>query len=111
MSEEIKKTNPNYLIDSLVDACSVLKKMMEDLSPSKYYTISELSKLFDGLSDNKIYRIIKSFEHINWVEKHPQQKAYKVGHDLLYLSHNYFRKLEKEHMKIVDEINGFRVNY
>ncbi len=107
----MSENNSSYIIDSLIDSCSVIKKMMEDLSPSKYYTVAELSKLCPEFTDNKIYRVIKSFESIGWIEKHPQQKAYKVGHDLLYLSHNYFRKLEKEHMKIVDEINGFRVNY
>lgn len=110
MADDDNKTN-SYTIDSLIDSCSVLKKMMEDLSPSKFYTVTELSALLPEFTDNKIYRVIKSFESIGWIEKHPQQKAYKVGHDLLYLSHKYFRQLEKEHFKIQDEINSFSVKY
>ncbi len=104
MSEE----KSSYLIDTIIDGATVLKMMMEELSPHRYYTLAELNKRLTQFSENKIYRIIKTLEHIGWVEKHPQQSAYKIGHDLLYLSHRYMRTLEQEHMRIRQEINSFR---
>lgn len=101
--------NSAYIIDSMLDACAVLKVMMQDLSPSRYYKTSELAKMFPQFTDNKIYRILKTFEQAGFVEKSPNERAaFKIGHDLLYLSHRYLNRLYEEHEKIRNEINSFR---
>ncbi len=107
----MKETSVNdaYIISSLRDAALVLQKMMQDLSPNRYYTISELADLFPQFTQNKIYRIIKTFESIGWVEADAQGKGYKIGHELLYLSDRYFRKLHEMHLWIKQEINSFNV--
>lgn len=104
-----EKTNVSYIIESLVGSLAVLKAMMEDLSPRQYYTVAELAERFPEFSNNKVYRIIKTFESVGWVEKHPTSKSYKIGHDLLYLSHRYFQKLHEEVLFYKTEINSFNV--
>ena len=104
-----KQINTSYIIDSLKDSCEVLQFMMEDLSPHRYYAVSELADKFPKFSANKIYRILQTFLSIGWVEKEPVKgKSFKVGHPLMYLSHRYLNKLHEEHLKIQDEVNSFR---
>ncbi len=111
MDEEKDERGASYLIASVIDSCKVIEVMMRELSPHRYYTVTELNKLLPDYSENKVYRVIKTFEHLGWIEKHPTQKGYKIGHDLLYLSHRYFRTLENEHERIRQEINSFGVKY
>lgn len=99
--------NQTYIIESLKDSCEVLQFMMQDLSPHRYYSVSELTILFPKFSQNKIFRILQTYLSIGWVEKDPQKgKTFKIGHELMYLSHRYLNKLQEEHLKIQDEVNS-----
>ncbi len=98
--------NTSYIIESLRDSCEVLNFMMADLSPHQYYSVTELSKAFPNFTQNKIYRILQTYLSIGWVEKDAKKgKSFKVGHELMYLSHRYLNKLREEQLKIQDEVN------
>ena len=100
------EVNTSYIIESLRDSCEVLNFMMRDLSPHQYYSVTELAKEFPEFTQNKIYRILQTYLSIGWVEKEPLKgKAFKVGHELMYLSHRYLNKLHEEQLKIQDEVN------
>lgn len=103
------EVSENYIIQSLRDSIKVLDHMMQDLSPNRYYTVTELAEMFPKFTANKIFRILKTFLSLGWVEAEQiKGKSFKIGHSLLYLSHRYLNKLHEEHLKIQDEVNSFR---
>ena len=108
-NQEQEPKKDSYIITSLRDACQVLDVMMREMTPDKYHSSKELAELLPGYTSNKIYRILKTFESMGWVEKEPSQPRYKIGHPLLYLSHKYMQKLHQEHLKIVQEVNRFNI--
>lgn len=101
-----------YIITALEDGLIVIREMMDNLSPYHSYSIAELAQKCTSVSQNKLFRIIKTLEKHGFVEVDTaQRKRYRIGHSLLYLSHRYFRALEREHQRIKQEINSFKVEY
>ena len=94
-----------YTIQTLYDGLTVVKKLMENLSPFFAYSIADLIKIFPEFDYQKMYRIMVTLTQAGFTEE--RDNRYTLGTDLYLLSHRYFKALEKEHGKIKDKINQF----
>lgn len=97
-----------YIIESVSNALNVLKFFMQNLSPARYYSLTELKKEMPEMGD-KLFRYLKTLQAAGFIETDQGGKKYKIGHELLYLSHRYMQALAKEHDKIRQEVNQFTV--
>ena len=100
-----------YIITALEDGLIVLRTMMENMSPYHSYSIADLGSKLRHINQNKLFRIIKTLMKHGFVEQdNEHKKRYRIGHPLLYLSHKYFRAIEREQNRIRNEVNSFKID-
>ena len=93
-----------YIIQSLQDGLKILYFLMQHLKLNEYYSIKEIQNhlKFDY---QKTYRILFTLNDAGFIEE--KEGRYRIGNDLLLLSHNYMLSLKKQHDQIKDAINSF----
>lgn len=95
-----------YLNQALLDGLLVFEKFLTELSPFVTYSLSELSEQL-GYDYNKLMRIVKTLQHVGYVDVDASGKRYAISRKILELPLRYIRALHDEHLKIKTALDTF----
>lgn len=96
-----------YIVQSLRDGLVVLKRFMELNRPAQTYVISDLAAMMPEFDYQRILRTMHTAATCGFIEI-IDGKRFRLGMDLLMLSHNHILKLKAEHDCIKAEIAKFK---
>lgn len=97
-----------YINQTLLEGLQVFEKFMTELSPFTAYTVGELSEIF-GHEYNKTLRIVRTLQHIGFVQVDESGKKYSISRRVLELPLRYLRALHAEHLKIKTAVETFEI--
>lgn len=97
-----------YLVNTLFDGLSILRRLMENLSPFTWYSINDLIAEFPDQDYQKMYRLCYTMHAAGFMEC--RDKKYRLSEELYLLSHRYLQALNREHERIKTEILKFTTN-
>lgn len=102
------KADEKNINQSLYDGLELLRMMMSKASGFSGCTIAEIQDWMDGLDYQKAYRILKTAQACGFVESE-DNKTWRLGKDLVYLSHRYLQSLAAEHKRIEKMVVEFSI--